>query len=302
MDTALARTLWHHLETVNAVTYMCAESREAAADLGLEGFWMGYFAFRAAPLGPVPPGVVEATFHNFHPVRVSRALPAAWRIASPDTLVGVRAGAAAASLRRILPDGLADRVANAVVPRLHAAIADGDAAGRPLFAANRDLPPPEDPVEALWQACTTLREHRGDGHVALLTSHGITGCAAHVLAGSTRPRDHFVGARDGWESMAEMARRSRGWSSEEWARTVVALADRALVDADGRATSAGAELLAEVEAGTDELAIQPWRAAGEDGIAALVQDLRQASVAIAASGEIPYPNPMGLPSVIASGG
>ncbi|MGY9071385.1 MAG: helix-turn-helix domain-containing protein [Acidimicrobiales bacterium] len=33
----------------------------------------------------------------------------------------------------------------------------------------------------LWQNCTSLREHRGDGHVAALTAAGIDGCQAHHL-------------------------------------------------------------------------------------------------------------------------
>jgi hypothetical protein len=31
-----------------------------------------------------------------------------------------------------------------------------------LFAANQQLPLPDDPVAELWQLCTALREHRGD--------------------------------------------------------------------------------------------------------------------------------------------
>jgi len=39
-------------------TYFAPESRAAADACGLRGFWMGYFAFRAAPLGAVGPDVV----------------------------------------------------------------------------------------------------------------------------------------------------------------------------------------------------------------------------------------------------
>jgi hypothetical protein len=51
----------------------------------------------------------------------------------------------------------------------------------PLFSANRSLALPDDPVERLWQLCTSLREHRGDGHVAALTAKGLDGLEAHVL-------------------------------------------------------------------------------------------------------------------------
>jgi hypothetical protein len=33
----------------------------------------------------------------------------------------------------------------------------------------------------LWQACTTLREHRGDGHVAACVAAGLSGLDAHVV-------------------------------------------------------------------------------------------------------------------------
>jgi hypothetical protein len=34
---------------------------------------------------------------------------------------------------------------------------------------------PKGRVSALWQAATSLREHRGDGHVAVLTAEGLNG-------------------------------------------------------------------------------------------------------------------------------
>jgi hypothetical protein len=60
-----------------------------------------------------------------------------------------------------------------------------DTAGRPLAAANAALPVPTAAHLALWQALTTLREHRGDGHVALLVARGITPVEAHVLAAAS---------------------------------------------------------------------------------------------------------------------
>ncbi len=98
-----ARQLWQRIETLHAVTYFAPESQAAAKDAGLRGFWMGYFGFRAAPLGAVTAGVVEATFANFEPGMVGRAIPDAWSFASPADLVTVRAEAAALALRRLSP-------------------------------------------------------------------------------------------------------------------------------------------------------------------------------------------------------
>src|SRR5262245_29377112 len=102
MEAAVAREVWHRLEALNAVTYFSPECRAAPEQLGLTGFWMGYFACRAAPMGPVGPAVVEATFFNFHPRRVQRAIPEAWARAEPETVLDARAVAAATALRRPL--------------------------------------------------------------------------------------------------------------------------------------------------------------------------------------------------------
>ena len=54
MGTHPARRLWAALEPLHDVVYFANGVRPAGIGLGLRGFWMTYFAFRAAPLGPVP--------------------------------------------------------------------------------------------------------------------------------------------------------------------------------------------------------------------------------------------------------
>ena len=44
--------MWTLFEPVHAVTYFAPEARSAFEAAGLRGFWRGYFAGRAAPLGP----------------------------------------------------------------------------------------------------------------------------------------------------------------------------------------------------------------------------------------------------------
>jgi helix-turn-helix protein len=284
METSLARTIWHHLETVNAVTYFTRECREAPEELGMQGFWMGYFAMRSAPLGEVSPATIEATFFNFHPDRPRRAIPDAYRYASPQQLLTVRSSAAAASLRRLLGAD-AVSVATTALPPLRAAIAAAAPSGLPLFAANRDVPPPDDPVAALWQAATTLREHRGDGHVALLTAAGLDGCEALVLFSASETID------------PALFQRSRGWSADDWAAAAERLRGRLLLDRDGNLTANGRTLRQHIERDTDALAIRPYRALGDARVEAFLDALRPAAREIAASGEIIFPNPMGLPSV-----
>jgi hypothetical protein len=283
MYPRLARTIWHYLEAINAVAYFSPECRDAPAAHGLKGFWMGYFACRAAPMGQVGAGVVEATFFNFHPARVRRAIPDAWSHASPKEVLEFRAAAAATSLRRLLSDRGAEQVAAETLPALDAVIDSAGPAGRPLFAANREASRSDDPVAALWQAATTLREHRGDGHVALLTAEGLDGCGAHVLFAAC-------------EGVApELFLDSRGWSSDDWNAAADRLRRRGLIAGDGGNTSSGRALRQAIEQRTDELALRPFEAVGEDRILPLLPTVGAAANRIASAGEIRFPNPMGLP-------
>jgi len=177
---ALARRMWTLFESVHTLTYFAPQARAAFEEAGLRGFWRGYFAGRAAPFGPVTAAPVVASFYNFAPDMVSRVLPAVWQIVSPSRALAVRSAGAVAALRRVLGD------LDAAIPQaadlLTAVVADLDCAGRMLAAANTTLPVPDDHLARLWQAATTLREHRGDGHFAALLAADIDGCEVLVLA------------------------------------------------------------------------------------------------------------------------
>jgi hypothetical protein len=56
------RSLGVLTETLHAVVYFAPEARDAYAGLGLKGYWRGYFASRAAALGPVGGETVAALF------------------------------------------------------------------------------------------------------------------------------------------------------------------------------------------------------------------------------------------------
>jgi hypothetical protein len=268
----LSRALWRALEPIHAVTYFSSESSEAFTAAGLRGFWMGYFAGRAAPMGEVGPAPVEATFFNFHPDMVRRAIPDAWSYASPAALLDVRAVASAMTLRRLVPD--IDEVAPELLPLLRRAIDEAASPGRPLFAANREVAAPADPVAALWQSTTTLREHRGDGHVSVLAAEGLDGCEVHVL---------FAMVHD---VPRELYQRSRGWSDSDWSAAEERL----------RARGAGRELHDRIEARTDELAIAPYASLSDEERLQVLTAAGRIAAAITESGLYPYPNPIGLPA------
>jgi hypothetical protein len=283
MDASLARRLWWALEPYHAMVYFAPEARAAYDEAGLKGGWMGYFASRSAAMGPVPPEVVLATFYNFAPGLVRRAIPDAWRLSSPERVLAARLQGAGAALGRLLGDeaGSAGLVEAAGLARLAAEAADP--AGRPLFAGHASLPWPREPQLVLWHAATLLREFRGDGHVAALLGAGIDGCEANVLVAAAG------------EVPAELLRGARGWTQADWSAAAERLEARGLLDAGGAIAKAGRAARARVEAATDELAMPPWRHLGADGCTRLETLLGAPRGRILAGGGFPFPNPIGLP-------
>jgi hypothetical protein len=282
---AASRRLWTLLEPVHAVTYFSPEPLTALRDAGYRGFWMGYFAGRAAPLGDASPALVHALFHNFAESRVRRALPSAWTFAPPEAALAARLDGSVAALRRHLGP-LADDPASAdlaeVVALLERAVDAAPSEGRALFAANRALPRPDDVLGRLWLAATCLREHRGDGHVAALLVHRVGGREAHVLQSlvTGTPR--------------EVYRASRDMDDDEWSALLDSLRGRGLVDADGGATDAARDLKAAVERDTDAAADLALTVLDADELAEVDRVLRPVTAAVVAAGEIPVDAPMGL--------
>ncbi len=282
MELRLPRKLWLLSESYHAVVYFAPENADAYTRAGLKGGWMAYFASRSAAFGPVRPEVVTATFYNFHPAMVARAIPDAWRFSSPERVLAARREAVDAALRRLLGgDGLEDK-ARAATEIARAALAEADPGGRALFAAHLALPWPDEPLPALWHACTLLREHRGDAHVAALVAEGLDGREAHITLAAT-------GA-----APAEILRGYRGWSEEEWSAAEQRLRERGLLDDDGELTETGARVRARVEAATDAASAAPWRAVGESKAQRFVSLMRTPVRLIVERGGLAFPNPIGL--------
>ncbi|MFI5041269.1 MAG: hypothetical protein ACHQNA_05380, partial [Acidimicrobiales bacterium] len=155
------REFWTLFEPYHALTYFAPEAERAFEDIGLRGFWRGYFAGRAAPLGAVGAGLVTACFYGFDPAFVARALPAIWTIADPDAALAARLAGIDAAVRRLYPDLIASPVFADTCRLLRAGLEGCQGAGRPLFSANAELEWPDEPHLALWHATTLAREHRG---------------------------------------------------------------------------------------------------------------------------------------------
>ena len=283
-DVNLARAVWQLGEPLHAVIYFAPERRAATDELGLKGGWMSYFGCRAAPLGAVEAPVVAALFFNFAPRMVARAIPDAWRYASPAALLDARVAATDRALRRVLGDETVRAAGVARAAELaSAAVAGCDMIGRPMGAANQAVPAPDEPHLRLWQALTAIREHRGDGHVHCLVTAGVVPSEALVLQAATG------------RSPEDGLRSNRGWGDDDWAAAAEALADRGLVDGHGRITAAGIELRQRIEDDTDRLAAPIVTAIGDDAAEELVSLLRPLATAVMDAGAVPAHNNMGVP-------
>jgi 3-hydroxyisobutyrate dehydrogenase len=276
----LGRQLWQCYELIHDLTYFSPHSIAQARALGFKGYWMGYFGFRAAPLGPVGPAPVHALFYGFSPHRVHRALPDAWQYATPAQALAARAAAADQALTELLDPG-SDELAEAAELAWQAARA-ADITGRGLAAANQALARPELPHVALWQAATVLREHRGDGHVAVLVGRRLDPIEAHLLKCA-------IGETD--EAQLRVA---RGFDDAEWVAGRDRLVNRGLIDQAGRLTDLGRAEHRAVEAATDLAAVQPWQALGSSASRRLLTLLEPMAEKVRRSGLIPQASPVGL--------
>ncbi|WP_329072213.1 SCO6745 family protein [Amycolatopsis sp. NBC_01480] len=278
-NSSPARRFWVALEPLHAVVYFAPEPAAAAKDAGLRGWWMGYFAGRAAPLGPIGPAPVTSMFFGFAPGMVARALPDAWKFARPEDVLRTRVEAVEAVLARVLPEaGLAE-----LTGLLERAVAGCRFDGRPLAAAWAAVPRPPRLLARLWLATCVLREHRGDGHVLASVAAGLTGLEAgltHIATGATT---------------RELLQRARGWTDEEWEASRSRLLARGLLDASGRLTEAGAAVRHEVEATTDRLAAGPLEVLGTAETERVIELATTLSRLVIDAGVVPVPNPMGLP-------
>lgn len=281
MDTAVARKTWRTLEPYHGLVYFAPEPVAAYARIGIKAR-TGYFASRAAPMGAVRTEVVQATFFNFNPDVVARAMEGAWETATPAQLLAARLEGADAALRGVLGDDVlaGAEVAEAAALAREAAICC-TVEGRPLHAGHAGLPWPEPDHLVLWHAISLLREHRGDGHIACLVVEGIGGCEALVLHGASG------------EVAPSVLQTSRAWPDDRWAAAQQRLVARGWLDETGALTDHGREARQRVEDRTDALALPPWEALGEDACARLRDLVRPLSKAIVSSGTFGFrPDPV----------
>ncbi|MEV6912413.1 hypothetical protein [Amycolatopsis sp. NPDC051071] len=277
---SLQRRLWEAVEPLHAVVYFAPETAAAAKAVGLPSWWMGYFAGRVAPLGPLPEPPVTAMLFGFAPRMVARSLPDAWKYAEPAAVLRSRMDAVETALERILP---ADAPLDELADLLEQAVTGCDYAARPLAAAWSSVARPASAAGRVWLAATVLREHRGDGHVLSAVAAGLRGLdttLTHIGTGAVT---------------REVIQINRGWTDDDWDESVGRLRERGVLDGELTLTGPGIVLRQHIEAETDRLAAGPLEALGEDGAAEAVRLAVPLSRHVFDAGAIPLPNPMGAP-------
>ncbi|MBO4237085.1 SCO6745 family protein [Pseudonocardia alni] len=268
-----ARRMFGLTEPICLATYLADEPNEELAALGHRTYWDGYFASRAAPLGRVPAEVVHAAFYSFADGEAARHIPSAWATVPPEESFAAWRRGSVAALRRILGAELSGSpgVARAA-DLLTTAATSAPTEGRVMYAGMRTLEAPGDPLTRLWQSATTLREHRGDGHVTALLAERVGGTEAHLLS-----------ALDMGIHPPETFGRVHHLPAARLADVMSGLRRRGLVDDDGRLTDAGRDVKARVEALTDELAAPPYAALSDAELDELAAELEPLSAVMSAA-------------------
>jgi hypothetical protein len=256
-----ARRMFELVEPIGVIPYSADEPNEAMFALGFTNYWDTYFAGRAAPLGLVPAELVDALFYNFAPGEVARHIPKVWHTTTPERAIAARQQGCAKALRRILGDHVDSPEFARATELLLGAATSAPFGGRPMYAALRAIPIPDDVVARFFHAASLLREHRGDGHIAALMAAGVGGIEAHVLFAldMNMPAGKFG--------------RIHHLPPEQLAAVIDGMRARGLIGDDGWLSELGRAVKTRVEAVTDELAAKPYDSLEPDELDELMAEL-----------------------------
>lgn len=273
--SSVARRMFELVEPIGVIPYTADEPNETMFALGFTSYWDTYFAGRAAPLGLVPAEVVDALFYSFAPGEVARHIPKVWGTTTPEAAIAARQEGCVRALRRILGDRVERPEFTRAVELLTRAATSAPVEGRPMYAALRALPLPDDEVARLFHAASLLREHRGDGHIAALMVEGVGGLEAHVLLALDMGMP------------AERFGRIHHLPAAQLAAVVGGLRDRGLIGEDGWLSETGRAVKQRVEDHTDDLAAKPYECLDPDELDALMTALEPLAALLLAAQDLP---------------
>jgi hypothetical protein len=228
-----ARRLRDALEPIATQGWWSRAAGDRLNALGID-FFPGYVWGRAAALGTPPASVVAATFGVFEHGLISAVYDSGVASVGRDQILVARAEGGTASVGSVATDVECAAIADPLLDAL-----DGlDGLGRPLFSGLRSLPVPASPAGRLWRAAELVREHRGDGHLAVLVGADLDAAEANVLT------ERWLGFGLGEYSG------TRGFGPEALATAVRHLNERGWMDGDDL-TDNGRQARAAIEAETD---------------------------------------------------
>jgi hypothetical protein len=219
-------------------------------------------AWRLAPLGDVTPAAAASAMYSINPVVVEAVMTMNRQATDADAILTVRDRAVEPGLAEIAP-GLFDQLA-ALAPALRRGVDAVHFGARPMFAAHRARPRPDDTETGLsaWLAVNCLRELRGDNHWALCASEDLDGVEAGLL--------HSVMVDATEYGHEEWIARSRGNNDEAIAAGWERLAAKGLA-VGGAINEAGRRFRRDLEARTDALTAPAWRIVGEQATRTLCE-------------------------------
>ncbi len=230
-------------------------------------------AWRLAALGDPSPAVAASAAYSINPVVVETVMDLYRTSTDVESILRVRDQAVESGLAE-MSDDLPGRLGE-LAPDLWRGIDSIHIGARPLFAAHRALPRPDDGRSGLsgWLAVNCLRELRGDNHWALCAAADLDDIEVGLLHSAMVDIEEY--------GDEEWIARSRGNDDDAIAAGWERLEAKGL--ATGRALNdIGREFRHEIEARTDELTAPAFEAAGVETTTALcdlVEPLHDAFVA-----------------------
>lgn len=259
-ESKAARQLGSVLEPVTGQVYFSPECHANYVALGFapsNGQFNGvaapdgpaYFTSRGSVLGQVPGAVVAATFGVFNPEVVIPAVTFGWTKTDAATICQARTDGAIAQLERVLgpePAG-AERV-NELLAR---ALEPLRPEGRSLFAGQTALPLPDSTLGQVWRRGDTLREFRGDSHLAAWISAGLDATEVGLLTELY------------WGLPLRTYSRTRAWTDAQFDAATERLESRGLL-ADRAFTERGRDVRESIEDETDRQMRPALDALGDD--------------------------------------
>jgi len=267
-----ARRLRDALEPIATQGWWAKAVHDRLEPLGLS-FLESYVWGRAAALGEPPAGVVVATFGVFEPTFLSAVYEQGRTSIGRHAVLAAREAGAIESLTNIVAD--TDDI-GAAGDALLDATRHIDATARPLFSGLRDLAVPAAALGRLWRGAELVREHRGDGHLAVCIGEGLDPLEMSLL--TELWLDYSVGEYSS----------SRGYGPEAISAAMARLATRGWVDGSVL-SAAGRTMRAQIEDATDRSQQALVDALGAR-LDAVIATAERVSNAITAAGAFP-PDP-----------